>query len=166
MLYLSLTLGCFEMHPLSTAGKNKIPSFDSYLWASTGHISWQCHALIFKCCELTGVWKAVYFECVQYIKFRDQGEFNPATFPRPAGKRRSSEGELLLAARTALAAHVALNRGCPIQPSWRLDGSMAEIYPPAQGKAGWKPYTTSSWADWNQSRFIWALISERIIGQG
>lgn len=25
---LSLTLGCFEMQPLSAAGKNKIPSFD------------------------------------------------------------------------------------------------------------------------------------------
>lgn len=89
MLYLSLTLGCFEMQPLSPAGKNKIPSFDKVNCGPQQAISWQYCALIFKCCELKGLRGLTSW--VPPIRVLWLRRIQSRNFPMSCWKKRCSE---------------------------------------------------------------------------
>lgn len=77
---LSLTSCCFEMHPLSAAGKNKIPFFDKVNHRPHCRTAFLGRAVL----SLSAVSSPAFEQtCVLRLQcncFHDQGSFNPVTF--------------------------------------------------------------------------------------
>lgn len=146
-LYLSLTLVCFEMHPLSAAGKNMIPSFDK---------------------AICGPQQATFFGNTVLLSLNT---VNSQRFERLYSLSASNTSSLMIEENLIQQlSHMLLEKevqrrwvtsrsedsccgsqsiklSCPMKPSQRLHGHTAEIYPP---NTGWKPQAVSCCSGWNQ----------------